>query len=311
MASFQPALICPNSQLPLHEKSDSLHSADGQYVYPLRDNIPIFENIDDFYENKWSKTDTSSGNLRNFLVKKQRFFVHHLQGQTGTILDLGCGGGWELYATVGSVTGVDLSFGSLKIAKKIYNYVVQANWTKLPFADDSFDIVVSSDVLGHVPYGDKEKVWSEIFRVLKPGGLTLHYIEANSSDPLMQWCKQYPDLYQQYVIDTEGHIGMESAKDTMLRFRQLNLKPVNEKGVYRLFMYLNRVPLLLDNEYRLKSPIISLLVTLSNVLLKNSLTELMTNLLLAGLMEVADRILPENWSNGVLVAYRKPSVHEL
>jgi SAM-dependent methyltransferase len=300
-----PALICPNSKLPLQYEENSLKSKDGQHIYPLIDNIPVFEGLDDFYENRWSETDTSTGNLRNLLVKKQRFFVNHLKSQQGTVLDLGCGGGWRLFTKVGSVTGVDLSHGSLKIAQGIYDQVVQANWTKLPFADNSFDIVVSSDVLGHVPYEDKEKVWNEIVRVLKPDGLTLHYIEANSNDPLMQWCKKYPDLYQKYVIDTEGHIGMESARDTILRFRHYNLVPVREKGVYRLFMYLNRVPLLLGNEYCHKSPITGLLVMLSQMILKNKLTEVIANLILVSLMEIADRVLPEDWSNGVLVAYRK------
>jgi SAM-dependent methyltransferase len=306
MDKTTPNLICPNSKLPLQHEKNCLKSNDGQHTYPLVDNIPVFEGLDEFYENRWSETDTSTGNLRNILVKKQRFFVNHLKGQRGTVLDLGCGGGWKLFTKVGPVTGVDLSHGSLKIAKGIYDQVVQANWTKLPFADNSFDVVVSSDVLGHVPFEEKEKVWNEIVRVLKPDGLTLHYIEANSNDPLMRWCKKYPDLYQKYVIDTEGHIGMDSAPNTMIRFRNYNLEPVREQGVYRLFMYLNRVPLLLDNEYRYKSPVTGLLVTLSQILLKYKLTEVITNLILVGLMEIADRVLPEDWSNGVLVVYRKP-----
>jgi ubiquinone/menaquinone biosynthesis C-methylase UbiE len=302
-----PALICPNSRLPLQQEQNSLNSNDGQHTYPLIDNIPVFESLDEFYENRWSETDTSTGSLRNLLVKKQRFFVNNLKGRKGTVLDLGCGGGWKLFTKIGPVTGVDLSHSSLKIAQSIYDQVVQANWTKLPFEDNSFDMVVSSDVLGHVPFEDKEKVWNEIVRVLKPDGLTLHYIEANSNDPLMHWCRKYPDLYQKYVIDTEGHIGMESARDTMFRFRNYNLEPVREQGVYRLFMYLNRVPLLLDNEYRHKSSMAGLLVILSQILLKNKLTEVVTNLILVGLIEIADRILPEDWSNGVLVSYRKPT----
>jgi ubiquinone/menaquinone biosynthesis C-methylase UbiE/uncharacterized protein YbaR (Trm112 family) len=301
-----PTLVCPNSRLPLHLDDNVLQSTDMQYSYPLVDDIPVFEGLDEFYENRWSSTDTSTGNLRNILIKKQRFFVNQLKRQQGNVLDLGCGGGWKLFTQVGPVTGIDLSHGSLKIAGEIYNQVVQANWTKLPFTDNSFDIVVSSDVLGHVPFAEKEQVFSEIARVLKPGGLTLHYIEANSSDPLMQWCKKNPDLYQKYVIDTEGHIGMESARDTMERFRSQNLEPVSEQGVYRLLMYLNRVPLLLDNEYRDKSPLIAAIVVLSKILLSNKLTELIANLMLAGLIEISDRLLPENWSNGVLVSYRKP-----
>lgn len=298
-------LICPKSHLPLHYEGIQLATENGEFTYPIIENIPTFSDLDSFYENRWVKTDMTTASPRTFLVKKQRFFLSHLRGKRGTVLDLGCGGGWKLFTSVGSVTGVDLSLSSLKTASHIYDQVVQADWTMLPFPDNSFDFVVSSDVLGHVPFSDKDKVWSEIERVLKPGGITLHYIEANSHDPLMQWCKTYPELYQKYVIDTEGHIGMETARDTIHRFRQYNFEPISELGVYRLLMYLNRVPLLLNNEYCYQSPFINVLVKVSQFLLRNSFSELLTNLFLAGLMEIADRVLPVDWSNGVLVSYRK------
>lgn len=43
--------------------------------------------------------------------------------------------------------------------------------TALTFADESFDLIVSSDVLEHIP--DLEAVFRETHRVLKPGGLHL------------------------------------------------------------------------------------------------------------------------------------------
>jgi phosphoethanolamine N-methyltransferase len=46
---------------------------------------------------------------------------------------------------------------------------VQAPPGKLPFADGSFDVVFSKDALLHVP--DKEALFSDIFRVLRPGGV--------------------------------------------------------------------------------------------------------------------------------------------
>lgn len=300
-----PKPICPQKHIALNKQGDYLYSDDRKTVYPIVDNIPVFASLDDFYENRWSKTDLSTGGLRNFLVKKQRFFLSHLKDRQGSLLDLGCGGGWKLFTNNRSVTGVDLSHCSLKAAASIYDRVVQADWTMLPFPDNSFDLVVSSDVLGHVPYQDKDKVYAEIYRVLKPGGLTLHYIEADSTDPLMTWCKKFPDLYKKHVIDTEGHVGMESARDTMLRFRRYGLEPVYEEGVYRLLMYINRIPLLLDNDYRDKSPVMRFLTSFAHLLLSNKLTETIVNLVIVGLLEISDRIFPENWSNGVLVAYKK------
>lgn len=299
-------VVCPDTHQALLTKGDTLFSPATQQTYSVIDQIPMFVGKDDFYEGRWSEPDESTASIRNFLVKKQRFFIHHLRNQSGSILDLACGGGWKFLTKIGPVTGVDLSLGSLKAARELYDQVVQADWTKLPFADNSFDFVVSSDVLGHVPFEDKDKVLGEIYRILKPGGLTLHYIEADSHDPLMSWCKKNPELYQEYVVGQEGHIGMETASDTMKRFRKYGFLPVSEIGVYRLFMYLQRVPFLFDNEFRTKSGVINSLVWLSTLLLKNKVTESIVNLGIVGVLEITDRILPKNWSNGVLVAYRKP-----
>ena len=47
--------------------------------------------------------------------------------------------------------------------------LVQANALQLPFADDSFDKVICSEVLEHIP--DYQSALRDIERVLKPGGL--------------------------------------------------------------------------------------------------------------------------------------------
>ena len=46
---------------------------------------------------------------------------------------------------------------------------VQARPDRCRFADASFDVVFSKDALLHVP--DKDALFAEIFRVLKPGGV--------------------------------------------------------------------------------------------------------------------------------------------
>ncbi|HYO90780.1 MAG TPA: class I SAM-dependent methyltransferase [Pyrinomonadaceae bacterium] len=47
----------------------------------------------------------------------------------------------------------------------------QANLLQLPFADDSFDLIMTSGVLEYVPLGDGFK---ELARVIRPGGYMLH-----------------------------------------------------------------------------------------------------------------------------------------
>ncbi|MSQ10343.1 MAG: class I SAM-dependent methyltransferase, partial [Dehalococcoidia bacterium] len=138
-----------------------------------------------FYEGRWAEPDRSCGTIRNWLVKKERFFLQRLpRSGTASVLDLGCGGGWAVFARAGRTIGVDMSPQSLHGAASIYHGVAACELTQLPWRDGSFDLVVSSDVLGHVPLEGKQRAIEEIFRVVKPGGRTLHYIEAEGADPL-------------------------------------------------------------------------------------------------------------------------------
>ena len=101
------------------------------------------------------------------------------------VLDLGCGEGRHVIsayieADVHSV-GVDLSLDDLRTTREKFVDFAEpdnqrksfglssANALQLPFADDTFDKVICSEVLEHIP--DYRAVLSEIDRVLKPGGL--------------------------------------------------------------------------------------------------------------------------------------------
>lgn len=101
------------------------------------------------------------------------------------ILDVGCGEGRHtigayLNADVEAI-GVDLSEKDLQTAKERFADFEEKNNSRksllfqkadalaLPFADNSFDKVICSEVLEHIP--DYQGVLAEINRVLKPDGL--------------------------------------------------------------------------------------------------------------------------------------------
>lgn len=101
------------------------------------------------------------------------------------VLDVGCGEGRHtigayLFANVDAV-GVDLSEKDLQTARQRFSdfevqdtpgkslVFQQADALHLPFADNSFDKVICSEVLEHIP--DYQGVLAEINRVLKPEGL--------------------------------------------------------------------------------------------------------------------------------------------
>lgn len=93
-----------------------------------------------------------------------------------TVLDAGCGEGvlsWYLAERGAKVTAMDISRPNLENAKKFLERkgvadrvtLVQGDAENLPFPDASFDWVVSSHVLEHLP--DFDKGLSEIRRVTK------------------------------------------------------------------------------------------------------------------------------------------------
>lgn len=97
------------------------------------------------------------------------------------ILDLGCGTGtltiMVAEAAPGSrVSGLDGSADILEMAKeKSEASGAPITWVhglsnELPFADASFDRVLSSLLFHHLRRADKESTLREVFRVLKPGG---------------------------------------------------------------------------------------------------------------------------------------------
>ncbi len=97
------------------------------------------------------------------------------------VLDVGSGAGMDalvaaqMVGASGSVTGIDMTLEMLEKARGAARDMgaenvsfLEAQAERLPFDDGSFDVVISNGVLDLVP--DKDAVYGEIFRVLRPGG---------------------------------------------------------------------------------------------------------------------------------------------
>lgn len=95
-----------------------------------------------------------------------------LKDVQGKVLIIGCGSREEMSIIGENSEGIaiDISTEAIERSKKRYpqfKYYV-ADATNLPFAKDSFDCVICSEVIEHIPRDGK--VYLEVNRVLKNGG---------------------------------------------------------------------------------------------------------------------------------------------
>jgi ubiquinone/menaquinone biosynthesis C-methylase UbiE len=103
------------------------------------------------------------------------------------VLDVGCGTGnyaAALSARTGSqMSGVDPSARMLEQARGAASWVslLQGRAEHLPFADNAFDVVMSTDVIHHV--GDREAYFREAARVLRPGGQMVTVTDSHEDIP--------------------------------------------------------------------------------------------------------------------------------
>ncbi|MBO6766225.1 class I SAM-dependent methyltransferase [Maricaulis sp.] len=154
------------------------------------------------------------------------------------VLDLGCGQGRHLHGlywdeTPVTAVGVDLCHDDVVIAlDKFFELpppepasplrhavLATANGEALPFPDRSFDRIICSEVLEHVP--DPDRFLSEISRLLKPGGIFVASVPRYWPEAICWW------LAPGYPRTPGGHVRI---------FRPDALKAQVEKHGFRRYL---------------------------------------------------------------------------
>ena len=109
------------------------------------------------------------------------------------------------------VVATDISVNSLKILQERFNKYINlsiktADIESLPFKDEEFDIVCSAGVLS---YGDPDKIRSEVYRVLKKGGIFVA-VDTLNHNPIYK--------FNRYI----HYLKQERSKSTLKRMPSLN-----------------------------------------------------------------------------------------
>jgi SAM-dependent methyltransferase len=112
--------------------------------------------------------------LESFLKE----IVQKLRVKNPKILDVGCGTGanLEMLAQFGESEGVDVSDDALEFCKAKGLKAHKGLAEKLPFADESFDLVTALDVVEHLD--DDVAGLTEMNRVLRKDGRALMFVPA-------------------------------------------------------------------------------------------------------------------------------------
>ncbi|CAN5705197.1 class I SAM-dependent methyltransferase [soil metagenome] len=124
-----------------------------------------------------------------------------LSGARGEVLEIGGGTGANLphYRAAGRVVVTEPDpFMRKKLRPKLSQAhvpveVSDAGAQELPFADDSFDVVVSTLVLCTVP--DQRSALAEIRRVLRPGGTLLFMEHVRGDGSMARWQDRIEPLW--------------------------------------------------------------------------------------------------------------------
>ncbi len=172
----------------------------------IKDNAEAHNNIADVYDIKHPEIYNAIEQRR--LEQTIEVLLNKMSKNNPNILDFGCGTGNLTLKFLNkgcSVTACDVSKIELDILmRKVINNsnlkLSLLKGKKLPFKDNSFDIVATYSVLHHIP--DYLFTIKEFIRVLKPGGYIYIDHEANENkwkpDPLL---KKYNNLTRQTLLE--------------------------------------------------------------------------------------------------------------
>jgi SAM-dependent methyltransferase len=154
------------------------------------------------------------------------------------VLDLGCGFGRHAFESMrrgADVVACDFSLAELKDVSAMFRAIADAeadtlpagasgaatngDATRLPFADASFDRIIASEVLEHIP--DDTAAFRELARVLKPGGTLAVTVPAWLAERI---CWALSEEFHAPFVEG-GHVRIYTEAGIRRQLRDAGLRP--------------------------------------------------------------------------------------
>ncbi len=152
------------------------------------------------------------------------------------VLDMGAGAGrhaFEVFRRGAHIVALDYSLADLKDVSGLFAAMrdadeapagtvaatVNGDGTRLPFPDDTFDRIICSEVMEHIP--DDSAAAAELARVLKPGGTIAVTVPTWLPEKV---CWALSDEYHAPFVEG-GHVRIFTEASLRTRFRDAGLKP--------------------------------------------------------------------------------------
>jgi dolichol-phosphate mannosyltransferase len=105
--------------------------------------------------------------LQRYWQRKRHQIILNFVGNSSAVLDIGCGSS-RIILDLKNAVGMDILQRKLRWLKPNHERLVRGSTFALPFKNASFDVVINSEVIEHVP--EDPEIMEEMWRVLRPGG---------------------------------------------------------------------------------------------------------------------------------------------
>ncbi|MDD5459992.1 MAG: class I SAM-dependent methyltransferase [Phycisphaerae bacterium] len=191
------------------------------------------KNQQQIYDNSWHKTLLNGKELRSNIALNLRFLeITHLLDSDKKILEIGCGTGALTKALADknlSIIGTDISQNAIDFGLGKYLAldlrVIAAE--QMPFEDETFDIVISFDLLEHIKKVDLHL--QQVTRILKKGGYYLFQTPNKYSNIVFETLKTRSFRWKNYHPSLQTAAGLKKLLSNHgFDCRFIKLNPFND-----------------------------------------------------------------------------------